>query len=805
MESTTVRIRPLRLAFLTKPTDKAALQQIFEINSGFWGGLYNFIIPSIKTLPKVYREQYVKRQQSAISVMKGMIEGIQPDFLVEMEAGMAAGLGFPESRIITVQQLAGRDERNRAAYGVDMRSICQELWEKEFQFKQKKPLKAVIPHSTDARYELMFSCLFGSYGNKGGPADFARHFHEALGGENKVFEGQDFKSIFYDRFFFPLRLTTHELKKEARGRWEPPKLFFFDENNPYDLIDFWNMRAVGWLVGPLPISLAPQLQKYCAGFIRDESRQKSDSNGPEHAHIICARSQEYDILHTYLTTLGLNEHESVATESVPNLWDESSRISHNADPYIITHATKTVRSSKMGRGFHVDSAMPDFLEDDRGASTTAAVANVLENVDGGAQVIPWQHNLSSLVHDFTEDKTFVSRDGIVFTAGEYSTSRYIRIPTPMHVFQALVDGVGYELDLSPAGRTAQQIIKALGGYLPISSVVMKSAEFLKYLNRLAHEDVEVDVTHEGESKKIKKPFAPYKDLRRELNRTVRPNFLTVERQLANLVSYNVLRPGLTLECPECHHTSWYALGDIQKTFNCPRCSHVFPFPTEAPPDKGDWGYKVSGPFAADKFAHGAYCVIATVNLLSRDARHKMTWVPRFEMVKKDDKKAKFEADFSMFMDPAFASRSSIPSFIIGECKSFNTFEDRDYERARQAMELFPGAALCFATFRNSLTPKEKRRLRAIANEGREVMRPGYQRNPVIVLTGKELFGQYKMGDFYGEYVGKDERQIRWLFQDGDVQALADFTQVQYLDMKPRQEVRQTKRIKLAEKSSPSVQ
>lgn len=798
MESTTVRIRPLRLAFLTKPSDKAALQQIFEINSGLWGGLYNFIIPSIKALPKVYREPYVKRQRSAVSVMKGMIEGIQPDFLVEMEVGMASGLGFPESRTITVQQLTGRDENNRAAYGVDMRSICQDLWDKTFQFKQKKPLTAVIPHSKDPRYELMFSCLFGSYGNKGGPADFSRHFQEALGGTHKVFEPDDFKMVFFEKYFFPLRLTTHELNRAPRGRWAEPRLFFFDENNPYDLIDFWNMRAVGWLVGALPISLAPQLQKFCTGFIRDESRQKPDSNGREHARIVCARSQDFDTLHTYLATLGLNEHELVSSESVPNLWDESNRVSHDADPYVITYATKTVNSSSLGNGFHVDSAMPDFLEDDRGASTMTAVANVLESVAGGAQVIPWQQNLSSLVHDFTEDKTFVSRDGIVFTAGLYSTSRYIRLPTSMNVFVALADGLGYILGLSPAGQTAQQIVKALNGHLALSSVILKSAQFLKYLNRLAHEDVEVDVTHDGENKKIKKPFAPYNDLRRELNALVRPNYLTVERQLSNLVSYNVLRPGLTLECPECRHTSWYALGDIQKTFNCPRCSHVFPFPMDSPPDRSEWGYKVSGPFAADKFAHGAYCVIAAINLLSRDAHHKMTWIPSFEIVKKDDKKVKFEADFAMFIEPSYASKSAIPSFVIGECKSFNTFENRDYDRTRQAMKLFPGAVLCFATFRDNLNPIEKRRLRAIANAGRELLRPGHQRNPVIILTGKELFGQYKMGDFYGEY-GMDERWVRRLFQDGDVQAVADFTQSLYLDLKPAHEIREDRRIKMAEK------
>ena len=800
MENTTVRIRPLRLAFLSKPSDKAALQQVFEINSGMWGGLYNFIIPYIKTLPTVYREPYMKRQRSAVSLMKGMIEGIQPDFLVEMEVGMAAGLGFPAYRTITVQQLTGRDEDNRAAVGVDMRSICQDLWDSEFQFVQKKPRTVVLPHSKDPKYDLMFSCLFGSYGNKGGPGDFSRHYQEALGGAHQEFEPEEFPSLFDVEYLFPLRLTTHELKREARRRWAEPRLFFFNENNAYDLIDLWNMRAIGWQVGALPISLAPKLEKYCVAFVRDEFRRKNNTTVMEHARIVCARSQEYDTQHAYLATLGLNEHDRVLTDHVPNLWEESSRISQDAEPYLITNATKTVSSRTIGNGFHVDSALPDFLEDDYTASTMTAVANILDTVADGATVIPWQQNLSSLVHDFKEDKTFVSRDGIVFTAGDYSTSRYIRVPTSLNVFTALADGVGYKLNLSPAGQTAYQIIKALGGHLSLSSIVLKSAQFLKYLNNLAHEDVEVDLTNDEEKKRLKKPYAPYKDVVRELQSLQGPAYLTVERQLSNLVSYNVLRPGLTLQCPECHHTSWYAIGDIQKTFTCPRCSHVFPFPTGSPPDKGDWGYKISGPFAADRFAHGAYCVIATMNLLSRDARHKSTWIPSFEMVNKDDKKKKLEADFSMFIEPTYSMKSSAPAFVIGECKSFNTFEDRDFERARQAMELFPGVALCFATFRDNLKPSEKRRFRAIANAGREILTPGHQRNPVIIFTGKELFGQYKMGDFYGEY-GQDECWIRRHFEDGDLQALGEFTQVQYLDMKPTHEVRQAKRVKMAEKKS----
>jgi hypothetical protein len=193
-------------------------------------------------------------------------------------------------------------------------------------------------------YDLMFSCLFGSYGNKGGPADFSRHYQEALGGEQQEFEPEEFPSLFDVEYLFPLRLTTHELKREARRRWAEPRLFFFDENNAYDLIDLWNMRAIGWQVGALPISLAPKLEKYCVAFIRDEFRRKNNATVMEHARIVCARSQEYDTQHACLATLGLNEHDRVLTDHVPNLWEESSRISQDAEPYLITNATKTVGS-----------------------------------------------------------------------------------------------------------------------------------------------------------------------------------------------------------------------------------------------------------------------------------------------------------------------------------------------------------------------------------------------------------------------------------------------------------------------------
>ena len=82
MESSKVRIRPLRFAFLVDPRDKARLQTVFEINSVLWGGCYNFIIPLFKRVPAHYKRPY-DHLPSAKAMLKGLVEAYQPDFLVE--------------------------------------------------------------------------------------------------------------------------------------------------------------------------------------------------------------------------------------------------------------------------------------------------------------------------------------------------------------------------------------------------------------------------------------------------------------------------------------------------------------------------------------------------------------------------------------------------------------------------------------------------------------------------------------------------------------------------------------------------
>jgi hypothetical protein len=157
-------------------------------------------------------------------------------------------------------------------------------------------------------------------------------------------------------------------------------------------------------------------------------------------------------------------------------------------------------------------------------------------------------------------------------------------------------------------------------------------------------------------------------------------------------------------------------------------STKFPLPSSLPPERTDWAYKMSGPFAAENFAHGSYCVICAMTLQCKDERTRATLITGFEMKSKDEKGKPFEADFSMFIEPSFSTQTSSSAYVIGECKSYNRSDNGDYARARQAMQLFPGRfmfrvpfAAQFLSKNDTLRPSQQRAASFCQTANRETL------------------------------------------------------------------------------------
>jgi len=803
MESATVRVRPLRFAFVVEPKDKAGLQRIFETNSALWGGLFNFIIPLFKQVPARYREKYFKTIP-AKEMLKGLVEAFQPDYLVELKAGAAAayGISFPGKRILTIDDLTARDERGRCKIGIDLRSVCDDLYRTTFRFVQRHPPEVVVPSTTDRRFNLLFAATFGFLPESGPLADVSNIYLKALDGERTAIKAVEFPKLFSQKYYYPLRATHHELDT-FRNSWEiDSKLFYMDERSSFDLIEFWNLRALGWHIEPLPARLAPNLIDYCNEFIKSVYRPfPPPSNAYHHATMLCARSQSVEKLQEFMRKLTWvpSTHASL-DQRVPRIWEEWGRSADHAEPQTVEHAEKSVDAYVLGNGLDVRSQTHDFAKEDPFCSLTAACANVLKSFSGGTPIIPWKSDVAAtLTREFGEKKTWISREGIVLLAGEHSFTSYLRVPSPINIFSSVAESLGYKLELSPAGRTCEQIIHALGG-IRAMGMVARSPELLKFLDRLAHEDLEVDLEgeegDETKKKKLRKDFATLPKVMEVLERVNAGGISNGSRHLKALIRSHVLKLGMALRCTECLHTSWFSLESLKPRMSCPHCLKKFNFPSGSPPHRDQWAYRVIGPFTTGGFAGGAYCVGVALNFLTEKVARDSNWVPSFIM--RNPAGREFEADFGMLAKPSRFSHTSSPHLFIGECKSFNRFEEKDFARGEQVAALFPGAILCFCTFNESLNKDEVKGLTRLAKQGRKRMDVGKQMNPVLILTGRELFSEFVMRDFYSMYGDKAD-YARAVYLRDDIQELCEFTQQIYLGLPSYHELFEEKRRKKAAK------
>jgi hypothetical protein len=766
------------------------------LNTVLWGGVYNFIIPVFKKTPGRYRDRF-QRGPSARELVSGLTDAFQPDFIIETKPGLATNIAFNRQRVISMEQLAARDDDGRCSYGIDIRSICAALYDETFRFVQRHPPKVVIPHPSDRRFDLFFAASFGEFPTNGILSDCIKHYKGALDAKDETFAPTDFPRLFQQEYLFPLRVGGHELTTSPQG-WEPdPMLYYMDERSTYDLIDFWNLRAVGWHIRPLPFSLAEALKEYCEEFMAEVYKPfPPPSNAFHRASFLCSRSCAMERLQTFVSGLKRPANDAITLDGrFPRLWEEWGRSADHADPRNVTHTTKSIDADLSVDSLHLRTVFPHFVELAPYAAEGHACANVVESVPGGASVIPWQSvEMNTLTGRFSDERVWLGREGIVTTASEYSFVRFLRAPSPINVFRAFAEGHNFTLELSQAGQTCEQVIASLGGLQWVRLIA--NEDILQLLNQLAHGDLEIEVAEDTPNRKrtVRTAAAPHSRVREVLMRAMDGNADGAAKRLSALVRRNVLKLGVRLGCTECTQKSWYSLEDLSSTLKCPRCMRQFDLPVDSPP-RDEWAYRVLGPFAVENFAFGSYCVAAALQFLAQEVAQACTWIPSFEMAHGD---VKCEADFGMFLRPTHFSHVKGPLLILGECKTFGTFENRDFLRARALAKLFPGAVLCFATLRETLKPTEKRAISRIAQSGRASLKTGQQTNPVLVLTRLELFGQFKIGRFTDHY-GARSKYAERAFVVRDLQDLCDFTQQVHLGMESYHDWLDKKRQKRASK------
>ena len=805
--SATVRIRPLRFGFLLDPNDRAALRQALQTSTCLWGGVYNFLIPVPERAPARYRVHIPtdpKSMQltslkgsgpSAQQLTHGLLEAFQPDVLVETSPGLARGVRFDSDRVIRLEQLHEPDLQGRGGYGIDMRAVCAALYSEKFQFVQRHPPRVVEPLPTDRRFGLLFAAIFGEFPTKGSLADCREHFRKALGAKETRVQPEQFFKLFSD--LFPLRAGAYELTTRSQVLRADPKLFYMDERRVYDIIEYWNLRALGWRIRPLPRSLAPKLRAYCEKFITRAHRPyPPPSNASVDASFLCSRSCSFEEMREYVSTLKHPRTYHVSVDPrFPRLWDEWGRSADFAEPQVVEHRTEQASAFATRSSVVVPTLLPEFVRRHQLWTSEFACTNVIGGLPGGATVIPWRMvDTSFFGGHFTGENIWVGREGVCAIADAYHSSRYFRLPSSHNVFAAWARSNGMEIEISPPGRMAEQVIGALGGLDGVQTI--GNEELLRVLDRMANGTLGVATQAEqepgNEKRRLRKSSVSVCDIQNLLKRIHGNNAQIAENHLSALLRSEILRLGMELTCSECRQNTWFPLEELDAKLKCGRCLRQFDFPL-ATPNKGVWSYRVQGPFAVENYAQGAYCVSIALQFLADRISQACTWVPSFTLHPADGGPAKAEADFGAFVKPGRFSHLADPLLILGECKTFGDFDARDFQKMTTLASMFPGSVISFCTLKDTLKRPEKAAIARLARQGRRSLESGQQRNPVLVLTRTELLGQFKPERFADDYPAQFSRFGKSVFMRRDLQEVCDFTQQVHLGIEPYHEWIQARR------------
>ncbi|MDE0042081.1 MAG: hypothetical protein OXT74_08595, partial [Candidatus Poribacteria bacterium] len=250
-----VRLRPIKLAFLVNPNDKASLLKAIEINTFLWGGMYNPIIPTYRRIPRKWGDRFLKNP-NAQEALLGYLDNFDPDYVVPM--GECSRYTFDVGHRRTIDDieeiLEPVKEDGTPKYGIGLFEVLNYFIHEELKFQRREPLDICVPRF-GTQYRTFLGSVFGVL-----PEDidaiFWGNFASALGANGTDCAGLNYAGLLNPQKLFLRRMTELYLEPLHRQWGWKQSIFFLDATKSLDVMDYWNLRAIGWDVIPVPKQFA---------------------------------------------------------------------------------------------------------------------------------------------------------------------------------------------------------------------------------------------------------------------------------------------------------------------------------------------------------------------------------------------------------------------------------------------------------------------------------------------------------------------------------------------------------------------
>lgn len=745
--SINLKIRPIKLAFLVDPNNAKQVREAIQLSSSVWGGPYCPIIPLHKKMPKTWKDGPLKAPK-AQKVISGYIEAFDPDVLIQFSKDVPQFIKDLKLEIIKPDEIweTLKEERNLSPkYGIGIFEIFNDLFQKYFKYKTKYPVKVVIP-DLPKQHTLFWASVFGEIPSKL-RSIVKKQYVEPLEIVESNFTPERVDEFLKGDVIFPRRLAQHALEHIRRsGPRRGAYAYFMDATKIEDIIDYWNLRAMGRSVMPIPKQFLSneKLKEIIIEFFKDNRVHWGHNKTVcDYASIVRSRNSTMEDVQEYAKTLNIVPDANDTSKDgffslqhwYPRVWDEWAREKDGAIPddfYGDEDSIEIAESDDLKVSFR--PLLPRFADKYTYHGEPRCANEVSFRLYGSneylAEFFPKSsgENFIRSISSYGSFRDYwrIGRNGLVKLVKDNFSDSW-EIPESQKVVFAWLKDLGWETKLSAPGLLAKQIYKKLDGHV-LSLANEKLLGLLEHMNGGSVQSNGQPVTNNRIRQERELPIG---EIRSKLQDSSRQTDLC-----DYLISKGIFHVGLRVQCPNCIRNSWYPVNQIEKTFTCPLCLNAFPAIGNV--ENGTWCYKTTGPFSVANYADGAYATLLALEFFNDHKLVTMQATPSLSFTAKAPNKNDIEADFALFWQDSIYGKKK-DGIVFGECKTYGNFQKKDFDRMRFLAKTFPGAVLVFSTLRKTLTAKEIKAITRIAKAGRKFWKSERPINPILILTGNELF------------------------------------------------------------------
>lgn len=762
--SLTSTLRPIRIAFVIPPWDRSAALYAMQISSFLWGGTYNPIIPLHQRLDR--SNPFFSEGGSAREVFEGYLKAYDPDYVVRLGSAKTAKVNLGNYTEIDGDEiLTGIGKSGSPAYGIGLFEIFVHLLQRDFRFKLREKVTFDVP---ETRGSLLWTSIFGDATPDLRPN--VDHYLKAFPNYKRVpCAEESYLDLFRHENWFLRRLANREIQTRRKG-FRDDWVYLLDGKSVEDVVFYWNLRALGWQILPVPISAQdiPAVRSHVEGYI--EANYWPHRGNPSiynHTTLLKAPSITAKQHEDYAASLKLKPAKEegfgklTRQHWIPRIWSDWDRRHNGAERAQISVKKIDVKLAPIENRFHVPSLLPDFAGEFSRSGTPRCANEFEPRVYGEsgtyAEVIPeGGEHLARAVVRYSYHEFRCSADGLVHYPSHKNWEHRLELPLAESVFQGWFKERGWDTAVSDNGHIVKHVLKQFGGIW--GSKWITNEAVLQLLHDIATQK-----------------WLEQKVFRGLVNKAAnKADFLNADSLAKWLVDSNIVKLGVELTCPQCRQRSWFSVSEANYTVDCRQCLESFKLPTEAP-DEIRWAYRGNGAFTSKHGTQGALAVILTLHLFTRSASDQVTPMFSFHAKKGGEE---MEIDLGLhtrIMRGGFPERN----VLFVECKSYNEFQKADIDRMETFTRSFPGAAMVFATLRRELSRAEVTMMTRVAKRMFNLRLKRGETAPLVILTGNELFSWKEPWDTWKDLGGKFSRYAHWPHED-EIDALAEATQFFYL-------------------------